>query len=158
LQKLIKQKHLPKEFPLHISVKSSILEEDFEKITKSSTFFKPELRSKQKEVLKYIAVGGANAAQNSLCTLTANIAISDVHYYSTDDLQSFSMEYDIAGIKALPVLLRSKEQKCQEVFDRNGIPKKVLYIDLPSIYWHILASKYYWKIQADCLFPYCDCN
>jgi len=126
LQKILKQKDLPREFPLHISVKSSILEDDIEKITKTSTFFKPELRSKPKEVLKYIAVGKANAAQNSLCTLTATIAISDVHYFSTDDLQSFSMEYDITGVKALPVLLRPNEAECKKVYDRFYQQRKLM--------------------------------
>lgn len=126
LQKLLKQKHLPKEFPLHISVKIGILEDDLKKITESYTFFKPEVRNKPKEALKYIVVSGANAAQNSLCTLTASIAISDVHYFSTDDLQSFNMEYDITGVKALPVLLRPKEQQCQEMYDRFYQKRKLV--------------------------------
>jgi hypothetical protein len=145
LQKLLKQKHLPKEFPLHISVKSSILEDDIEKITKTSTFFKPELRSKPKEVLKYIAVGKANAAQSSLCTLTATIAISDVHYFSTDDLQSFSMEYDITGVKALPVLLRPNEAECKKVYDRFYQQRKLMEFtyNLASNQWDSKKSFVY---------------
>ncbi|MEP6486653.1 hypothetical protein NDI43_08220 [Microcoleus vaginatus GB2-A3] len=126
LQKLLKQKRLPKEFPLHISVKSSILEDSITNISTNSTFFKPVLRTKPKEVLKYIGIGQANAAQNSLCTLTAQIAISDVHYFSTDDLQSFSMEYDITGVKALPVLLRPNEQQCTTVYNRFYQQRKLV--------------------------------
>lgn len=126
LQKLLKQKNLPKEFPLHISVKSSILEDSITNISTNSTFFKPVLRTKPKEVLKYIGIGQANAAQNSLCTLTAQIAISDVHYFSTDDLQSFSMEYDITGVKALPVLLRPNEQQCTTVYNRFYQQRKLV--------------------------------
>jgi hypothetical protein len=126
LQKLIKQKNLPKNFPLHISVKSSILEDSITNISTNSTFFKPVLRTKPKEVLKYIGIGQANAAQNSLCTLTAQIAISDVHYFSTDDLQSFSMEYDITGVKALPVLLRPNEQQCTTVYNRFYKQRKLV--------------------------------
>ena len=126
LQKLLKQKHLPKDFPLHISVKSSILLDNIENISTNSTFFKSVLRGNPKEVLKYIAIGKANAAQNSLCTLTAQITISDVHYFSTDDLQSFSMEYDITGVKALPVLLRPNVQQCTTVYDQFYQQRKLV--------------------------------
>lgn len=126
LQKLLKQKDLPKEFPLHISVKSSILEDSITNISTNSTFFKPVLRTKPKEVLKYIGIGQANAAQNSLCTLTAQIAISDVHYFSTDDLQSFCMEYDITGVKALPVLLMPKEELSRKRYDNLFTKRKLV--------------------------------
>ena len=126
LQKIIKYKHLPKEFPLHISVKKSILEESIKNISTNSTFFKSELRNKPKEVLKYLAIGQANATQNSLCTLTAQIAISDVHYFSTDDLQSFSMEYDITGVKALPVLLMPKEPLSRTTYDNLFTKRKIV--------------------------------
>ncbi|MGB8687094.1 MAG: hypothetical protein WCD53_07115, partial [Microcoleus sp.] len=126
LQILLKQKHLPKEFPLHISVKSSILEDSITNISTNSTFFKPVLRTKPKEVLKYIAIGQANAAQNSLCTLTAKIEISDVHYFSTDDQQSFSMEYDITGVKALPVLLMPKEPLSRNTYERLFTKRKIV--------------------------------
>jgi hypothetical protein len=126
LQKLLKQKNLPKEFPLHISVKSSILEDSITNISTNSTFFKPVLRTKPKEVLKYIGIGQANAAQNSLCTLTAQIAISDVHYFSTDDLQSFCMEYDITGVKALPVLLMPKEELSRKRYDNLFTKRKLV--------------------------------
>jgi len=126
LQKLLKQKNLPKEFPLHISVKSSILEQSIDKISTNSTFFQPVFGSKHKKALKYIAIGKANAAQNSLCTLTAQIEISDVHYFSTDDLQSFSMEYDITGVKALPVVLMPKEDLSRKTYDNLFKKRKLV--------------------------------
>jgi hypothetical protein len=126
LQKILKHKHLPQEFPLHISVRKSILEDSMKTISTNSTFFKPELRTKPKEVLKYIAIGQAKASENSLCTLTAKIAISDVHYFATDDLQSFSMEYDVTGVKALPVLLRPNEQQCTAVYNRFYQQRKLI--------------------------------
>jgi len=126
LQKILKHKHLPKEFPLHISVRKSILEDSMKTISTNSTFFKPELRTKPKEVLKYIAIGQAKATQNSLCTLTAKIEISDVHYFATDDLQSFSMEYDITGVKALPVLLMPKEPLSRKTYDNLFKSRKIV--------------------------------
>lgn len=126
LQKILKHKHSPKEFPLHISVRKSILDNSINNISTTSTFFKPELRTKPKEVLKYIAIGQAKASENSLCTLTAKIAISDVHYFATDDLQSFSMEYDITGVKALPVLLMPKEDLSRKTYDRLFSKRKIV--------------------------------
>lgn len=126
LQKVLKHKHLPKEFPLHISVRKSILENSMKTISTNSTFFQPQLRTKPKEILKYIAIGQAKATENSLCTLTAKIEISDVHYFATDDLQSFSMEYDITGVKALPVLLRPNEQQCTTVYNRFYQQRKLV--------------------------------
>ena len=126
LQKILKHKHLPKEFPLHISVRKSILENSMKTISTNSTFFKHQLRTKPKEILKYIAIGQAKATENSLCTLTAKIEISDVHYFATDDLQSFSMEYDITGVKALPLLLRPNEQQCTTVYNRFYQQRKLI--------------------------------
>ncbi len=126
LQKLLKQKHLPKEFPLHISVKSIILDRDIQNISKTSTLFQPVFGIKEKKALKYISIGQAKATENSLCTLTAQIEISDVHYFATDDLQSFSMEYDITGVKALPVLLRPNEQQCTTVYNRFYQQRKLV--------------------------------
>jgi hypothetical protein len=126
LQKILKHKHSPKEFPLHISVRKNILDNSINNISTTSTFFKPELRTKPKEVLKYIAIGQAKASENSLCTLTAKIAISDVHYFATDDLQSFSMEYDITGVKALPVLLMPKEDLSRKTYDRLFSKRKIV--------------------------------
>ena len=126
LQKLLKQKHLPKEFPLHISVKTSILDRDIEKISETSTLFQPVFGIKEKKALKYIAIGQAKATENSLCTLTAKIEISDVYYFATDDLQSFSMEYDITGVKTLPVLLMPNEQQCTTVYNRFYQQRKLV--------------------------------
>ncbi|MCC3436570.1 MULTISPECIES: hypothetical protein [unclassified Microcoleus] len=126
LQKILKHKHSPKEFPLHISVRKNILDNSINNISTTSTFFKPELRTKPKEVLKYIAIGQAKASENSLCTLTAKIAISDVHYFASDDLQSFSMEYDVTGVKALPVLLRPTEQQCTTIYNRFYQQRKLV--------------------------------
>lgn len=125
---LLKQKTTwtTREYPLHISVKRSILEQESGRISNNSTFFKPVLRGNPNEVLKYISIGEANAEANSLCTLPANITISDVHYFSTDDRQTFSMEYDITGIPVLPVLVVPKSDRCQRIYD-NWQRKLVLF-------------------------------
>ncbi len=109
------------EYPLHISISKSILEDEIKTVLNQNTFFKPVLRGNPKEFLKYIFIGEANAKGNSLCTLPAKITISDIHYVATDERQNFSMEYaDLAGIRALPVLfLPLQDQKCQDIYNKN---------------------------------------
>ncbi len=104
------------DYPRHISIKESLLESDLEAILNNLTFFKSDLRENQKKVLKYLSIGEANAKNNSICTLSANLTISDIHFSSTDDYQSFNMAYDnITGVKALPVLFGSKEELLKKI-------------------------------------------
>ncbi len=110
-------------YPLHISIKKGILEQDFQKICDRDTFFKPILRENAKDVLKYIAIGDAHLSDqthtstSSLCTLTANITISDIPYFTTDIQPSFSMNYDLTGINTLPIVFVPKEPQCQKISD-----------------------------------------
>ncbi|MFB8788856.1 MAG: hypothetical protein U7123_08395 [Potamolinea sp.] len=115
-----------REYPLHISVKQSLLEHDISTIYNSNTFFKPVLKGNPKQVLKYIAIGEASAEKNSLLTLPAKITISDIHYFSTDEAQNLSMEYDIQGIKALPVLLVPKHSECRNFYETNFKKRNLL--------------------------------
>lgn len=130
MQRLLKQKTTfpMREYPLYISVKRSILEQGIGTISNNNTFFKSVLRGNPKDVLKYIFIGEANTEANSLLTLPAKFTISDVHYFSTDERQSFSMEYDdITGIRALPVLfLPLKEKSCSEVYKKHFMQRKLV--------------------------------
>ncbi|NEU72538.1 hypothetical protein PI95_008120 [Hassallia byssoidea VB512170] len=116
-----------REYPLHISVKKSILEDNKSNIFNNNTFFKPVLRGNPKEVLKYISIGEAKAQTNSLCTLPAKITISDIHFFATDDRETFAMEYDLTGIRALPILFAPlKDKKCQEIYNQHFIQRKLI--------------------------------
>jgi hypothetical protein len=128
LQNLLNQKtpFPPRQYPLHITIKTSLLEENLGKILHNNTFFKPVLRGNPKEVLKYISIGEANVESNSICTLPANITISDIHYFSTNDQQSFSMEYDIKDIKVLPVLVIPKEERCRKIYNEHFKQRKLV--------------------------------
>ncbi len=120
LVNLLKQKKTfpTREYPIYIPVKRSILEQEISKISNNNTFFQPVLRGNPKEVLKYISVGEANTETNSLCTLPAKLVISEEHYFSTDDRQTFSMEYDVAQpVPVMPVLLVPKEDQCQKIYN-----------------------------------------
>ncbi|MBW4568674.1 MAG: hypothetical protein KME31_11795 [Tolypothrix carrinoi HA7290-LM1] len=129
LRNLIKRKtSFPmREYPLHISVKKSILEDNKSNIFNNNTFFKPVLRGNPKEVLKYISIGEAKAQTNSLCTLPAKITISDIHFFATDDRETFGMEYDLTSIRALPILFAPlKDKKCQEIYNQHFIQRKLI--------------------------------
>ncbi len=101
LQDILKRKtSFPtREYPVHISVKNGILEEDTRNIFNNNTFFKPVVRRNPKEVLKYISLGKPNTETNSLCTLPAKVTINDIHFFATDDQETFSMEYDLTAIR-----------------------------------------------------------
>ena len=129
LSKLIQSKrNFPtREYPLHISVGKSILERDIQEITDSNTFFKPVLRGNPKQLLKYISIGEADTKTNTLCSLPAKITVSDIHYASSDEQQSFNMEYDINNIRALPILfLPLQDSKCQEVYNQDLKTRKLI--------------------------------
>ncbi|GET39563.1 hypothetical protein [Microseira wollei] len=119
----------PRNYPLHISLKKGILEQDASTISKNSTLFKSELRENPKAALKYISVGNSSVDTTSLCNLTANIQISEIHYFSTEDSQSFSMEYDLRNIYTIPVLLVPQDDDCRKIAEnisQNNLKQKKL--------------------------------
>jgi hypothetical protein len=121
LQNLLKRKtsFSTREYPVHISVKNGILEEDTRNIFNNNTFFKPVIRRHPKEVLKYISLGKPNTETNSLCTLPAKVTINDIHFFATDDQETFSMEYDLTAIRALPVIFAPlNDQRCSKIYDQ----------------------------------------
>ncbi|MGB6297514.1 MAG: hypothetical protein WBF90_15205 [Rivularia sp. (in: cyanobacteria)] len=116
-----------REYPLHISVGKPILEKDIDEIFKSNTFFKPVLRGNPKQLLKYISIGEANTKTNTICSLPAKITVSDIHYASSDEQQSFNMEYDIKNVRALPILfLPFEDSKCQDVYHQDLKKRKLI--------------------------------
>ncbi len=119
------QKWETKEYPVNICVKNSLLEQQKDEILNRETFFKPVLRSNPKEVLQYISIGDVNAVSNTLCTLPGQITISDIHYFSTQDRESFSMEYDIKGVSALPVIFAPSHRL---FWEKNELFKERKYI------------------------------
>ncbi|GAB1541600.1 hypothetical protein NUACC21_42710 [Scytonema sp. NUACC21] len=131
LDNLLKRKMTfpTREYPLHISVKNGIVEDNLEKIFTRHTFFKQVLRANSKEVLKYISIGEAKAQTSTLCTLSAKITISDIHFFTTEDRETFSMEYDIKGIRTLPLLfapLNDLGNGYRAIYDQNFSDRKLI--------------------------------
>jgi hypothetical protein len=138
-------------YPIHISVKQGILEENFTNINNNSTFFKSVLRENPKAALKYISVGNSSADNTSLCFITANIQISEIHYFSTDDIQSFSMEYDLRNVYSIPVLLAAKEQQSRDIYAKNFQKQKLLVFNYEPLR---LRQKIFNKLESPQAFVY----
>ncbi|MDB9467064.1 hypothetical protein [Dolichospermum circinale] len=117
-----------REYPVHISVKNSILETDIDTIVERETIFKEALRKNFKDCLKYINVGNATTQTNLLITLRANINISELNFLETQEKETFNMEYDIPpGIKILPAIFLGREdKKCQDFYNKNLVHRKLL--------------------------------
>lgn len=131
LQNLIKRKtpFPSREYPLHISVKNSILEPDIDSITERSTLFKSGLRENPKDCLKYINLGEATTDTNVLVSLPAQMTISEIEFFETDDRETFDMEYNIQqNIGVLPVVfLPANNADCQNFYNTN-FPQRQLVI------------------------------
>jgi hypothetical protein len=129
LQNLLKRKTSfeTREYPVHISVKNGILEEDTRNIFNNNTFFKPVVRRNPKEVLKYISLGKPNTETNSLCTLPAKVTINDIHFFGTEDQETFSMEYDLNAIRSLPVIFAPlDDQRCLKIYNQHFQNRQLL--------------------------------
>ncbi|MDJ0713269.1 MAG: hypothetical protein QNJ54_03480 [Prochloraceae cyanobacterium] len=129
LRKLLKQRSHWQErtYPVNINVKQSILEEEINTILKDNTLFKDVLKQDNlKPALQYIDVSEATVDPSYLCSLSTNIKIEEIRYYSTEDNQTFSMEYDIDKVKALPILVSPRQENCVNIYNRNLKQQKML--------------------------------
>jgi len=116
-----------RDYPVHIVVTNGALEDDKEKIFRNHTLFKSVVRGNPKDALKYISIGDAITKPTSLCTLPAKITISDIHFFANKEEESFTMEYDLKGIKSLPILFApQKEKLCQDIYNRYFIRRKLI--------------------------------
>ncbi len=135
LQKLLKNfmkrdRILPKHsLQLQVGVKKGILERSQDRILEERRFFKSVWDGKK--ALKYLAVEEGHVDSSYLCHLPVKIAFEDLRYFRTDDLQTFSMGYDIEDRKTLPVLLTPslQEKRCKDTYDQSFMNKKTEVIE-----------------------------
>jgi hypothetical protein len=106
-------------YPVALSINKGILERDYQTIDHNNSFFKEDLRNNPKTALKYLSIGESTINPDALCSLNVTITIDDLHYYSTGDTQSFSMEYDIRQIKTIPILVFANDQRCRSIYNNK---------------------------------------
>ncbi len=92
-------------YPLHVRVRSGILERDLDAVLREGRLFKDELRANPRAALKYLAIDPEQVESSALVKLAARIDIEAVYYYPTDAHERFSMAYDLADWRVLPVLM-----------------------------------------------------
>ncbi|NJS09339.1 MAG: hypothetical protein HC789_02620 [Microcoleus sp. CSU_2_2] len=109
-----------------ILIKRGILAK-IDDILTSGKFFKAVVGRNPKETLQHISVGHDRINQRAICQLPVHIKIEDVRYFPTDESQSFSMEYNIKGIDALPVIWVPKADRSREVFYKSFQNKSVVF-------------------------------
>lgn len=128
LQKCILDKTIlpPRTEPRQILIKRGLLE-NIDRTLTTGKFFKEVVGRNPKETLQYISVGKPNLIPRVICQLPLNITIEDVRYFPTDESQSFSMEYNIKGMQALPVVWVPKTDRSKGVFYKNFPNKSVVF-------------------------------
>jgi hypothetical protein len=129
-------------YPFHLLIKRSLLERDLDTVLQQRTFFRRLFNSKNKEVLRHIAISKPRVDNAALCNLTAQITISNLHYFPTRDSEQFSMSYHVDGYQTLPVLMVPKEQPDEYRHKLRGawskyphlmLPYKPSYLDLDEV-------------------------
>lgn len=115
----------PRVFPIQISVRRGILEQDVNNLF-NGIFFNEVLGRNPKECLRYISIGEASIDENALCQLSASIAIEDIRYFPTEERQQISIEYDIKGMMALPIMW--VPESCMEVYLKRFSQQKKLLL------------------------------
>ena len=101
-----------------IIVSKEILTKDSDRIFNGS-FFKDELGENPKKCLRYISIGETAVDETALCQLPASIKIEDVRCYQGKSTAKFRFEYDIKGIKTLPMLWIPNTNPCWQYYQRS---------------------------------------
>ncbi len=123
---LDRQTILPsKNYPLQIAIKKGILERDIN-LMFNKQFFNDVLKRNPKECLRYISIADAFVDENALCKLDGNIKIEDIRYFTTEESQQFSWQYDIEKIKALPIAWVPQTNPCWNYYLKNLQPYNLI--------------------------------
>ncbi|MDY6802280.1 MAG: hypothetical protein SXA11_00520 [Cyanobacteriota bacterium] len=121
-----------------ISVSREILTKDSDNIFRGS-FFVDLLRQNPKQCLRYISIGESAVEESALCQLPASIKIEDIRYFLGGDRQRFQFEWEVKGIKTLPVFWIPKSTPCLRHY-RSSLEKQ---------YKHILFSYDNTRLNSD---------
>jgi hypothetical protein len=101
--------------------------ENINNILKTGKFCQEFARRNPQAIIQYISARQSHIRPQNLCQLPVNITIEDVRYFPTDEIQSFSMEYNINGIRALPLLWIPRSERSREIYSKNFNTKLVVF-------------------------------
>lgn len=145
LQDFLKRKELLPPFSksVQLCIHTAILNKTSSKILNSRNFFKIDLspdsqsqaKTKTQEVLGYMEVTQPTVSLQSLTSLAVTFTFDDIRYFTDGNQQDFSMQYDITGIKALPVVF-------SPIFE-----KKLNEVEKPKFESHKIYDKYFAKYK-----------
>ncbi len=110
-------------YPIYITVKRGILSDVDSMFNR--VFFNQDITN-PKKCLRYISVGEAKVDQDALCQIPATIKIEDIRYFTAESKKEFTWEYQVEGIKILPVLWTPSNSKCQEAYRHRGFPNSLI--------------------------------
>ncbi|MGL5062473.1 MAG: hypothetical protein ACRC62_21045 [Microcoleus sp.] len=104
-----------------------ILLKNIDNILKTGDFFQEIVRRNPQATQQYISAIQQNAKQQTICELSVNITLEDVRYFAKDESQNFSLEYNIKGIHALPVLWIPQAERSNKIYRQSFQHKLVVF-------------------------------
>ncbi|WP_392533288.1 hypothetical protein [Nostoc sp. C117] len=143
LQTFLKKKEILPSFSkrVQLCINKEILQKNVSKIINNRSFLKldlnqqnqSQLKARAKEALAYVEVLPPTVNEQSLSSLSVSFTFDDVRYFTDSDKQNFSMEYDITGIKALPVIFSPIGEKdgkpiSSEIYKNHFEKEKIIVI------------------------------
>ncbi len=110
-----------------ICINKRIIKTDTDSLFQGN-FFHDDLRENYKKCLRYIFLVEEATNNRAVCQLRASIKIEDVRYFEGSDRQHFQWEYDVEGIKALPVMWIPDTDTCRRIYHENFVQKGYKFI------------------------------
>ncbi|MEH2314476.1 MAG: hypothetical protein V7K35_24450 [Nostoc sp.] len=143
LQTFLKKKEILPSFSkrVQLCISKAVLHKNVSKIINTRSFLKLDLnqqnqsnfKAKAREALAYVEVLPPTVNEQSLSSLSVTFTFDDVRYFTDSDKQNFSMEYDITGIKGLPVIFSPIGEKdgkpiSHGIYDNYFAKEKIIVI------------------------------
>ncbi|MBN3893417.1 MAG: hypothetical protein HWQ43_31345 [Nostoc sp. JL31] len=143
LQTFLKKKEILPSFSkrVQLCINKAVLHKNVSKIINTHSFLKLDLnqenqanfKAQAREALAYVEVLPPTVNEQSLSSLSVTFTFDDVRYFTDSDKQNFSMEYDITGIKGLPVIFSPIGEKdgrsiSLPIYDEYFAKEKIIVI------------------------------
>lgn len=114
-----------------VCINKRILKTDTDSLFQGN-FFHNDLKENYKKCLRYIFLVREGINNRAVCQLPASIKIEDIRYFCGNETelnrQNFQWEYDVEGIKALPVMWIPNTNPCWQIYHKNFVQKSYKFI------------------------------